>query len=309
MTKQNRAAFHAALAGEMDYRALMECVGILSETYPRLQFSYLTESLMGRGIPLLRLGEGEKEIYYIGTHHGAERITAAILLRFLYELCETESMGGALFGINLSYLLKSRTLVLIPMLNPDGADISANGVPQNSLWRDRLIRMNGSEDFTCWQANARGVDLNHNYDAGFDAYKQMERQMDITGGAPTRYAGESPESEPESGTLCNYLRFNRPTALLTLHTQGREIYYKSGGKYPPHALPAANRLAALTGYTLSCPTGAAAYGGLTDFCVQKLGLPAFTFECGKGKNPLPPRDLPVLYGEMREALFTFPTLF
>ena len=44
----------------------------------------------------------------------------------------------------------------------------------------------GSEDFTRWQANVRGVDLNHNYDAGFDAYKQLEPSLGITGGGPTR---------------------------------------------------------------------------------------------------------------------------
>ena len=52
-------------------------------------------------------------------------------------------------------------------------------------------------DFTHWQANARGVDLNHNYDAGFLEYKQIEAEQGILGGGPTRYSGECPESEPE----------------------------------------------------------------------------------------------------------------
>ena len=297
------------LKREFDYAALMQSVRMLSDPYPFLQFSYLTESVLGKGIPLLRLGEGEKEIYYIGAHHGAERITAALLMRFLCEFCALVKSGYSAFGMNLAYILKSRSLFFIPMLNCDGADIAANGVPKESLMYSRLLQMNSSEDFTHWQANARGVDLNHNYDAGFAAYKQMERDLGITGGGPTRYSGEFPESEPETGALCNYLRFNHPTAVLTLHTQGREIYYTSGGKCPPHAKAAALRLAKCTGYRLCEPTGAAAYGGLTDFCIQKLGIPAFTFECGKGKNPLPPSTLPLLYAEMREALFTFPTMF
>ena len=297
------------LRGEFDYAALMQSVRILSDRYPFLQFFYLTETVMGKGIPLLRLGEGKKEIYYIGTHHGAERITGALLIRFLCEFCALVKSGYTVLGMNLAYILKSRSLFFVPMLNCDGADIAANGATRDSLLYSRLVNMNGSEDFTHWQANARGVDLNHNYDAGFAAYKQIERDLGIKGGAPTRYSGEFPESEPETGALCNYLRFNHPTAVLTLHTQGCEIYYTSGGKCPPRSKAAVLRLAKCTGYTLAAPSGAGAYGGLTDFCIQKLGIPAFTFECGKGKNPLPPRDLPILYAETREALFTFPSMF
>ena len=89
----------------------------------------------------------------------------------------------------------------------------------------------------------------------------------------------------------------------------KDIYYTTGGKCPPGAGAAAKRLAALTGYRIAEPSGAAAYGGLTDYCIEKLGIPAFTLECGKGKNPLPPADAPILYGEIRKALFGFPMLF
>jgi len=292
---------YALLRQEMDYETLIAAVRRLAELYPFLSFSYLTESVMGRGIPLLRLGEGEKEIYYVGTHHGAERITAAVLLRFVSEFCSLRKAERPAFGMNLSYILKTRSLFILPMLNVDGADIAAKGAPRDSLWFSRLVSMNGSEDFTLWQSNARGVDLNHNYDAGFAEYKALEKEMGIIGGGPTRFAGDYPESEPESGALVNYLRFNRPSVVLSLHTQGREIYGSI-------ETPAAQRLSTLTGYTLAKPEGAAAYGGLADYCMQKLGVPAFTFECGKGKNPLPPCDLPLLYAEVRQALFTLPTL-
>lgn len=296
-----KTTFAELLGRDMDYETLMAAVRILAELYPFLSFSYLTESVMEKGIPLLRLGEGEKEIYYIGTHHGAERITAAVLLRFVGDLCSLHKAQRPIFGMNLAYIFKSRSLVVLPMLNVDGADIAAHGVPRDSLLCERLVAMNGSEDFTLWQANARGVDLNHNYDAGFHEYKRLESDLGIAGGAPTRYAGEYPESEPESGALVNFLRFNHPRALMTLHTQGREIYGSD--------TPAAKRLEYLTGYKYTTPKGAAAYGGLTDYCMQKLGIPAFTLECGKGRNPLPASDLPLLYADLREALFTFPILF
>ncbi|MBQ4556144.1 MAG: hypothetical protein IJA60_00670 [Clostridia bacterium] len=298
------------LKKEFDYDALMECVRKLSEKHSFLQFSYLTESVMGKGIPMLTLGAGKKEIYYVGAHHGAERITAAVLICFLNDFCALASAGATVFGMNLEYIMKSRTLHIIPMLNPDGVDISAGKLSRDSLWYERLVRMNNaSDDFSLWQANANGVDLNHNYDAGFEEYKQIENSLGINVGCATRYSGERPESEPETGALCNFLRFNSPTALMTLHTQGKEIYYKSGSTCPTASKFAAVRLARLTGYTLSTPVKEAAFGGLTDFCIQKLGIPAFTIECGRGRNPLPPRDLSLIYASLREALFTFPTMF
>ncbi len=309
MTSSERAAFRAALSNKFDYSALMECAWLLSQSYEFFQFSYLTESVMGRGIPMFRMGEGSKEFYYIGAHHGAEGITGALLLRFIGEFAELASRHATLMGVNLDYILRSRSLYFIPVLNVDGVDIAVNGVSKDNLIYTRLVGMNGSEDFTGWQANARGVDLNHNYDSGFSAYKEIEKSLGITGGANTRYSGERPESEPETGALCNYLRFNHPTAVLSLHTQGREIYYTSGGKGLPSSHAVARRLASFCGYKLAEPSGSAAYGGLTDFCIEKLQVPAFTFECGRGKNPLPASALPELYAEMRKVLFLFPTLF
>ena len=187
---------------EFDYTLLMDEVYRLANEYPFLKFSYLTESAMGRAIPMLSLGMGEKQIYYIGAHHGAERITSAVLIKFVDELCKTVARGAVIFGMDLNFIMKTRTLRIIPMLNPDGVEISANGVQKDSLWYTRLVLMNGgSDDFTHWQANARGVDLNHNYDAGFEEYKKIEPTLGITGGCATRYSGERPESEAETSAL------------------------------------------------------------------------------------------------------------
>jgi g-D-glutamyl-meso-diaminopimelate peptidase len=77
------------------------------------------------------------------------------------------------------------------MLNPDGVDLQIKGIEAGGILSERLLKMNGREDFSHWQANARGVDLNHNYDAGFHEYKKLEKENDICAGA-TRYSGEYP---------------------------------------------------------------------------------------------------------------------
>ena len=56
----------------------------------------------------------------------------------------------------------------------------------------------------------------------------------------------------------------------------------------------------------AAPEGAAAYGGLTDWAVGRLGIPSFTIECGEGKNPLPESAFPSAWREIRPLLFRAP---
>ena len=42
---------------------------------------------------------------------------------------------------------------------------------------------------------------------------------------------------------------------------------------------------------------------------QQVEIPAFTLECGKGKNPLPLEQGFSIYTRLRRALFLFPTMF
>ncbi len=294
-----------------DHGQLIESIQRLSEKYPLLEIGYLGKSILGRSIPLLRLGHGKREVLYVGAHHGMEWITSSVLMRFVSEYCEQLQQNRPLYHISLPDLSRSHTIYIIPMLNPDGVEYQIHGIEESNPLFPRLLTMNGgSMDFSTWQANARGVDLNHNYDAEFVAYKRLEAENGICGGAPTRYSGEFPESEPEVAALCNFIRFHEGLrGVLTFHTQGEEIFYQSGGKAPRGSTILARRIAMLTGYCLSEAEGLASYGGLTDWCVQKQDLPSFTIECGKGKNPLPIKDYFSIYARLREMLFTLPILF
>ena len=295
----------------MDYSLMMSYINEFSERYKFMAVSSVGESIMGRSIPIITLGEGAKSALYVGAHHGMEWITTILLLRFINEYCELMKKNGRIFNVTLSHLFSTRTIYVIPMLNPDGVDYQINGVGDDNPIYERLVKMNnGSRDFSGWQANARGVDLNHNYNCGFSEYKVLEAEQGIFDGAPTRFSGNMPESEPECASLCNFLRFNDDIkAVLTFHTQGEEIYYTSGGRTAPRSLAIAGALSRMSGYTLSSPDGMAAYGGLTDWCIAELGRPSFTIECGRGENPLPIDDYFKIYTDIRELLFMTPTFF
>jgi len=293
-----------------DHTALIHFLQGLEQHYSFLKFDYLGASVLDRGIPIVKLGNGNRAVLYVGAHHGMEWITSAILTTFLSDLCEAIVHDRNVGGRSPKAMLEAHTIYIIPMLNPDGTEYQIHGIDKDNPLYDRLISMNKeSMDFSHWQANARGVDLNHNYDAGFWDYKKLEADHGISEGAPTRYSGDTPESEPEVRALCNFIRYHTELCgVMTLHTQGEEIFYCNESITLPRARRIANHLAKLSGYTLSNAEGLSSFGGLTDWCIQKMHIPSFTVECGKGKNPLPFTDLYPIYSVLRNMLFSFPIL-
>ncbi len=290
----------------LTYSEMMKELDALSEKYPFFTRTVIGKSLVGREIPMIAIGHGRKSVLYVGTHHGMEWITTALLLKYLNELGKTASEKGKIFGTDIEEILIHRSIYVVPMLNPDGAELQINGYDEINPLTDRLYKMSGG-DFSHWQANGRGVDLNHNYDAGFFEYKEYEREHNISAGA-TLFSGDHPESEPETSALCAFIRSRDIDLLIALHTQGGEIYYDYGGFVPEKSKAIAKRLEALSGYALSKPEGSGLYGGLKDWFIKEYSRPAFTIECGKGKNPLPLHDLDIIYSVLRSSLLLCPTL-
>ncbi len=297
---------------EITYGELKNFLDELSFLHPAVQLSYIGSSVLGREIPLVTLGEqsAEKSVLYVATHHACENVCTSLLLKFLEEYVSLYEKNGTSYQINIKCLNKMRKIYIVPMLNPDGVEYRLNGVGENNPIKDRIIAYNEGEDFSLWQANARGVDLNHNYNAFFDEYKLLEKERGISAGK-TKYSGEYPESEPETAALCNFIRYVLPTleGVISFHSQGEEIYYSSRGKLPKKSVHVSKILHKMTRYNLCEPSDTACYGGLTDYLITTHDIPSFTVECGKGKNPLPPAQISKIYTDIREMLFTFPILF
>ena len=256
------------------------------------------KSIMGESIDVYKIGNGRGRVIYFGAHHALESITCNLLFAFIHQLATGSCFS---LGKDIGAILSAYTFFIVPYVNPDGIDLCLTGCAASPL-SERQIKMSGG-DFSTWQANARGVDLNHNYAYGFSEYKNIERERGILPGA-SLYSGEYPESEPETRTAANLVRTLKPSAIVSLHSQGEEIFYSP--KTPSVGRTAA-RLSQITGYRLSLATGTACYGGLCDY-TGSIGIPSFTFEVGRGKNPLPITALLPIYNRISGALATFPTL-
>ena len=283
------------------YDRIHRAVCELGETYPFLLAFPIGKSVLGRSIYALGFGELYRGSLFVGGVHGMEWLTTLLLFRFAEDLLRAMTTGEPLAEIDVARALENRSIVIIPCLNPDGVEISVNGAGSAKHLCEFVEKVSGG-DTSRWQANARGIDLNHNFDAGFAKVKEMEHAAGICCPAPTRYGGTIPHSEPESLALVNFCRAMNVRQAYAYHSQGEEIYYRYGECTPARSQLMAQVLSAASGYRLAAPEAMASHGGFKDWFIEKLHRPAFTVEIGRGCNPLPVEELEPIYARLLEML-------
>ena len=257
------------------------------------------ESVLGLPLDAVVIGKPQNPIVYTGAYHGCEWITALILVRFALRISA---------DVRLRYKLSERGIVVAPLINPDGVEIARRGVIAAGkrcvlVGRIKRVEKRIFKASRIWQANANGVDLNHNFDAGWDDLHAREIAAGIVGPASTRYGGTTPFSQPETIAVKKLCERFQPSAFYAFHSQGEEIYYSYGGNTPKESLIMAEMLAAKCGYSVCAPEGLAVGGGAKDWFIEKYARPGFTFEVGRGANPLPLGDLPTIFAKLWDALY------
>ncbi len=276
---------------------------------PQLRVSHIGSSARGRAIPVVTLGSGEQPVLFVGGVHGMEWVTSAVLIQFLADIGGCLRSAKRFAGYSLRTLMTRRRLHIVPMLNPDGIELSIHGVRADDPDLPRLRFYNdGSDDFTRWQSNYHGVDLNHNFDAGFQDGKALEPQNGIYGPGPTRFGGKAPFSEPETAALRDYVQKQDFCNVYAFHSQGEEIYCDYNGRIPEHGLEMARILAKVSGYAVEKVEGLTSCRGFKDWFIEKYDRPGFTIEIGRGANPLPLEQFPEIYRKLRELLILAATL-
>ena len=284
----------------LDDSALRRCVCGLRDDYAFLTVGSIGRSRAGRPIFSLSIGHGEKSVLLCGGFHGSEWLTELLLLRFCEALCCSVQTGTPLCEVDVASYLTRREILLVPCVNPDGTEIFLHG-PQAAGRYEQTVR-DAWDPRTLWNANAAGVDINHNFDAGWQMLRETERENGITGPAPRRYGGETAESEPETRALCGLCRKRKPQHALAFHSQGEEIFWRYGKTAPPRAEALLHIFTSSSGYVPAENAGLYAHGGFKDWFIETFCRPAFTVEIGKGRNPLPPEDFEEIWEKLREML-------
>lgn len=264
----------------LDYALMNEYIDAVTERYAIASVTSIGQTVLGRRIPMISIGKGKKSVLYVGAQAGTDWQTAAVLLRYVNELCEYVTSDGRIYNCSASYLYVTKTVHIIPMLNPDGVEYCRYGISEENPLYSRLKDVGASET---WQGNACGGLLRTGYPESFEA-------------------GAANGCEPENGALCSYLMFNRDVRLVIALNKGdNSVECTYDGATPPRLNAIGRSLAKLSASEYSRN---GTVGSLSRFCAKELVIPCFDMNSGFEDTS----DVFCDYYRMRGALFLAPTL-
>jgi g-D-glutamyl-meso-diaminopimelate peptidase len=272
------------------YSAAMKDMAEIDARYPTARVVTIGKSLWGNPIRALVLGRpsARKKILIQASIHAREILTAQLALRQAEILLEAAARGAVYGSMHVADILDQVEIWVVPVSNPDGTLLVTKGfsaVPSAAkVSADQLLKMNGgSNNFSRWKANGRGVDLNRNFDGkwGLDS-KHLSPGSE-------GFAGTKPFSEPEAEAL-RALTVQKDFAIsVSYHASGEILYwynpFNTAVNTKDKAL--ASQISLLSGYRVLPTSSQVPNGGYRDWVNLRFDKPSFTIEVGTGTCPLP----------------------
>ncbi len=292
----------------MTYELCEQTILALVKAYPFLRTEVLTETAQGRNLRTLVIGNGPRKVIYSAAWHANEWITTPILLKFVEEFAEALKNGGEIFGINAGDLAAKATIYLVPMVNPDGVDLVTGAItPEQKAYANAKEIADAFPAIPFpdgWKANLAGVDLNLQFPAGWLRAQEIKFTQGFNRPAPRDYVGRAPLTQRESRAMAGYTEYIDPALILAYHAQGKEIYWIFLDYEVPGARELGERLAQVSGYTLTEPAEVSSYAGYKDWFIKDFRKPGYTIEVGSGVNPLPLSQFDQIYRDNLGILVT-----
>ncbi len=282
-----------------------EDLAALAAQYPgKMRIASAGKSLGGRDIPVALLGSpsASRHILIQAGIHGREHMTALLAVAQIEDmLARPDATRG---GKTYAQLLDEVCFHILPMVNPDGAAISqsAKATPAlTAIYQSDVAtgRFTGSIEsyLRGWKANAAGVDINRNFNAGWANLNSAP------GPSASHYKGETAHDQPETRALADYTKRYDFDATLSYHAYGSMLYWEYGSDQS--VLDASRSLAravrAVTRYPLAGSGGVDA-GGYKDWAMEMRSIPSLTIEVGTRECPLPLDEFYSIWERNRDVL-------
>lgn len=287
-----------------DYETQIDIIEELCAEYPFISPRVLSRTCLGRSVFALDIGSKSNKVLLCAGFHGSEWLGCLAVLKFAERLANCIQNNRLLSGVEVRRAFSNLGITLVPCVNPDGTEIAVNGLEGAKSLRKFVEKIAG-DDIEKYNANAKGVDINHNFNAGWQTLRQIEIENGIMGPSSRQYGGEYPESEAETKAIANLCRKESFRQVMAIHSQGEELYWQYGENTPTQAEMMAKILADSCSYSLVYNGGLASHGGFKDWFIEEFGRPGFTLEIGRGENPLPISDFIRIYARIEEALLIF----
>jgi len=215
---------------------------------------YYGSSTLGHQLTGYTYGSGEKTIVFVGGIHGGYEWNTILLAERLrqYLLDHPEDISADV------------RVVIIPNANPDGLGKIVKDVTRFTT--DEIPADTRDARF-----NARGVDLNRNFDCQW--------QPEATWGDRTVDAGDAAFSEIESAALKNYFELTNPDAVVFWHSAAGGVYdSQCGDQKHPDTTTLAQTYAIAANYPHFATFDSYPVTGDAGDWLATIGIPAITVE-------------------------------
>lgn len=264
------------------YAMLMEDLMLLESKYPNLiHTEIIGKSEYNRDIYAVSLGKGPAISFINGSVHAREWISTNINMAMIEDYAIAYQTDTTIGGLQAREILDKSTICFVPMVNPDGVELQQFGLskfPESA--HKSLIAMNeGSLNFKRWKSNAKGVDINRNFDGDWGYIKLNPGKQSYQ-----FYSGTKPLTTKEAKVLYDYTLRMDPEMVLSFHSAGQRIYwwFLQQGEQKKRDYVYAKALGKMTGYGLMPDQNDQTAGGTyTDWVRNRLKKPAFTVEVAK----------------------------
>ena len=147
------------------YEILIINLSTLKDLYPFIEISAVGKSVLGNDIPVIKIGNGQNEIFYSASFHANEWICSPLLMKFLADYCYCYQNNLNIYGYNAKNLYANSTIYIIPMVNPDGVNLVTGEInPNSSLYTNTQLIADNYPKIPFpdgWKANIRGVVLSN----------------------------------------------------------------------------------------------------------------------------------------------------
>ena len=267
--------------------------------YPFLEVGEIGKSVLNKSLPYIKIGNGNKKVFYSAAFHANEWITSLVLMKFLEEYAKAFVENKNIFEYNAQALYYTTSLYIVPMVNPDGVDLVTGSIKNvEDAYKNAVQIANNFPEIPFsdgWKANINGVDLNLQFPAGWEQAKEIKFSQGYTMPAPKNYVGTAPISEPESRAIYDFTLKNDFKLVIAYHTQGKEIYWNFQNLAPESAKIIGEKFAKVSGYLLTEVPYNSSFAGYKDWFIQEYVKPGYTVEAGLGENPLPISQFDKIY--------------
>ncbi len=271
----------------------------LVKKYPKyLSKHYLGKTADDRGLYYLVLGnpDAEKQIFVTAGFHAREYINCQVTMRLIEYYCRNYTTKSY-EDVKYANLFDEVSFCILPMVNPDGIQISAYGPDgiNDAKLRKKIRKMDRNGRYSNWKANARGVDLNNNY----IIYKGKPIADDYCSEGypgPKRYSEKETKAVRAAMDECSNIK-----AVINYHSMGRVIYWGyHSKKYKAECWDFAELFHDMTGYYMIDESySTTARGDFEHYIMHEYKIPYVCIENGKGSVPVPNSEFASIYYKNR----------